>query len=113
LRVSLWRKNVNALVRSFALAVAFGTTAAAASAKTVQSAPNSAQTAQSAPKSTQTAQSTPDVSRGASVSAPTGATAPSRNQQAISGRRSDPDAEAIEQQFRWRVLMPALSGDGG
>jgi hypothetical protein len=108
-------ENVNALVRSFALAIAFGTTAAAASAKTTQSAPQSPQTAQSAPKSAQTAQSGPAANSGASVSAPAGAKAPSHDQQAISGRRSGStsDAEAIEQQFRWRVLMPALSGDGG
>jgi hypothetical protein len=108
-------ENVNALVRSFALAVAFGTTAAAASAKTTQSVPNSAQTTQSAPKSTQTAQSGSDANSGAAVSAPAGATTSSHDQQAISGRRSGStsDAEAIEQQFRWRVLMPPLSGDGG
>jgi hypothetical protein len=106
-------ENVNALVRSFALAVAFGTTAAAASAKTTESAPNSAQTTQSAPKST--AQSGSDANSVAPVSAPAGAKAPSHEQQAISGRRSGStsDAEAIEQQFRWRVLMPPLSGDGG
>jgi hypothetical protein len=104
LRVSFLEDNVNALIRSLALAVAFGTTAAAASAKTAQPAPEPVKTAQSAP----------DASGNATVAAPAAA-APTHDQHAISGRRSDSttDAEAIAQQLRFRVLMPPLSGDGG
>jgi hypothetical protein len=109
-------ENVNALVRSFALVVAFGSTVAAASAQSTQSVPKSAQTAQPAPKSAQTAQAGRDANGSTSVSVPAGASAPSsHDQQAISGRRSGStsDAEAIEQQYRWYVLMPPRSGDGG
>ena len=105
LRVSFMEENVNALIRSLALAVAFGTTAAAASAKT----------AEPAPAPVKTAQTTPDTNGNASVAAPAAAGAPTHDQQAISGHRSGDtsDAEAIAQQLRFRVLMPALSGDGG
>ncbi len=86
-------ENVNALIRSIALAVAFGTAGATASAKTARSAPESAKIAQSA-SSKQTARS--------------------RDQQSLSGQRSGRSAEeAIQQQLRFRVLMPPLSGDGG
>jgi hypothetical protein len=113
-RLVVLEENVNAFIRSVAVAVAFGATVAAASAKTTQSAPDTAKTAQSTAQSVRTAQSG-DANGSAAVSAPAGATASSHDQQALSGRRSDSksDAEAIEQQFRWRVLMPALSGDGG
>jgi hypothetical protein len=98
-------ETVNALIRSFALAAAFGSTVAAASAKTAHPAPEPAKTAQTAP----------DPNSGASVTAPAGASAPSHDQHALSGRRSasQSDAEAIEEQLRFRVIMPPLSGDGG
>lgn len=94
---------MNALIRSLALAVAFGSTVAAASAKTAPPAPEPVKTAQTAPEGN------------ASVAAPAAAPAPTHDQQAISGRQSarSADAEAIEQQLRFRVLMPPLSGDGG
>ena len=104
---------MNALIRSIALAVAFGTAGAAASAKTARSAPESAKIAQSASESKQTAQS--GANRHGTMAAPAAAPAPSRDQQSLSGQRSgrSADEEAIQQQLRFRVLMPPLSGDGG
>jgi hypothetical protein len=98
-------ENVNAVIRSFALVVAFGTAGAAASAKTVQSAPVPAKVAQSAP----------NANSNASVAAPASAPAPTHDQQSFTGQRSarSADAEAIQQQLQFRVLMPPLSGDGG
>jgi hypothetical protein len=103
--------TVNALIRSFALAVAFGTAGATASAKTARSAPESARIAQPAPEK-KTAQATDGGSNG-SVAAPA---SPARSdQQSMSGQRSgrSADDEAIQQQLQFRVLLPPLSGDGG
>jgi len=65
------------------------------------------------------APATTDAVQPASVSTPVVAAAPSRrqgyDQQSFSVQRSAESAadEAIQQQLAWRVLMPALAGDGG
>ena len=60
----------------------------------------------------------PDPAQAAPARPPVVAAAPSRrrkhNEEAVSVRpASSSDQDAIEQQMQLRVLMPALSGDGG
>jgi hypothetical protein len=61
----------------------------------------------------------PAVAQAAPVTAPVTAAAPSRrgrhSRQAATVQSSTPDSDAaaLEEQNRMRVLMPALSGDGG
>jgi hypothetical protein len=63
--------------------------------------------------------SQPNAVRAAPITVPIAAAAPlghhrQHQQQAVSVERSvQSDDDAIEKQFRLRVLMPALSGDGG
>ena len=79
----------------------FGTTAIVIAALTSPSAPAPADAVQAAP-----------------ATAPVVAAAPSRrhrHQQAVTVERStqSSDDDAIQQQWQMRVLMPALTGDGG
>ena len=61
----------------------------------------------------------PVVAQAAPVAAPATATNPSQQRRhglqaaAVQTSVPDSDAQAIEDQIRMRVLMPALSGDGG
>jgi len=65
------------------------------------------------------APASPESVQAAPVTVPVAAAAPSRrrrhHQEAVNVRPSAPssDDQAIEEQMRMRVLMPALSGDGG
>jgi hypothetical protein len=80
----------------------FGTTAIVIAALTAPSAPASTDAVQAAPVTAPVVASVPSRRRG-------------RHQQAVTMQQPGPssDQEAIEEQIRMRVLMPALSGDGG